>query len=270
MISREGYRRGEENNPFKIVPGQPGQGTNISMLENDGSPLEKGPLFLQDNLGNTDIGIPGMQNINFAGDLVKETPINSRKAYDDLLKMLIQQNEKRKKINAYGFFQGPRGNEPNVVGGAGIKFPGGFGVQGIGVIPANNDPVFKGVGEFGINQDFGNLNLGANVGFPFLNDYNTGERLPFRPQPKLTAKFKFPTGGSVYDRYKFYKDKEGRSEEQSWWMAYNLPKAQGGNKGVVSDSTTTQMKDVRMQKMIAAAIQAKIAAEEAAEAEKNT
>lgn len=197
-MSKDGYRIGAKgyNDPFKIIPGMSGIGTNISMLENDGTPLRKGPLFLQDNFGNFDIGIPGMQNINFTGDYVTETPIKSRRAYTDLLKMLNQKNEERKRLNAYGFLHGPKAIEPNVVGGAGIKF-GGFGVQGIGVIPTNNDPVFKGVGEFGINQDFGNLNLGVNVGVPFLNNPFTGERMPYRIEPKIKATYNFQDGGSL-------------------------------------------------------------------------
>ena len=100
MISRDGYRMGAKgyNDPFKIIPGMSGIGTNISMLEDDGAPLRKGPLFLEDNFGNFDIGIPGMERIDFAGDYVKETPIKSRDAYSDLLKLVSQRNEERKRL----------------------------------------------------------------------------------------------------------------------------------------------------------------------------
>jgi len=130
MISKDGYRIGAKgyNDPFNIIPGMSGIGTNISMLENNGMPLRKGPLFLEDNFGNFDIGIPGMEHINFAGDYVKETPIESREAYTNLLKRLNQKNEERKRLSSWGFLKGPNASESNVIGGAGMKFPIGGSV----------------------------------------------------------------------------------------------------------------------------------------------
>ena len=86
--------------------------------------------------------------------------------------------------------------ENEVVGGAGLNFPTGTGVNAIGVIPRNFDPVYKGMGSFGINQQIGNFNAGVKADIPILNDYRTGERLPYEIQPSVTTRYNIPYNSS--------------------------------------------------------------------------
>lgn len=71
VFSVEGYRYDspDKNNSVNLI-----ESGNISMSENDGSPLKKGPLLGIDNLGNKQIMMPGM-NYQFPGDIVFETPL---------------------------------------------------------------------------------------------------------------------------------------------------------------------------------------------------
>jgi hypothetical protein len=71
VFSREGYRSTspDVNNPFNIIPSG-----NITMKEKDGTPLKKGPLLGIDNLGNSQLMLPGA-NYQFPGDVVKEVPL---------------------------------------------------------------------------------------------------------------------------------------------------------------------------------------------------
>ena len=71
VFSVEGYRYDspDKNNSVNLI-----ESGNISMSENDGSPLKKGPLHGIDNLGNKQIMMPGM-NYQFPGDQVFEMPM---------------------------------------------------------------------------------------------------------------------------------------------------------------------------------------------------
>lgn len=79
--------------------------------------------------------------------------------------------------------------EKEVVGGGGLSFPSGTGLNAIGVVPKIADQVFKGVGSFGANQQIGNSRFGAKVDVPILNDYASGKRLPYSPIPSLTGEW---------------------------------------------------------------------------------
>ena len=71
VFSVEGYRYDspDKNNSVNLI-----ESGNISMSENDGSPLKKGPLLGIDNLGNKEVMIPGT-NYSFPGDQVLEIPM---------------------------------------------------------------------------------------------------------------------------------------------------------------------------------------------------
>ena len=71
VFSKEGYRSTspDVNNLFNFIPSG-----NITMKEKDGTPLKKGPLLGIDNLGNSQLMLPGA-NYQFPGDVVKEIPL---------------------------------------------------------------------------------------------------------------------------------------------------------------------------------------------------
>lgn len=71
VFSVEGYRYDspDKNNSVNLI-----ESGNISMSENDGSPLKKGPLLGIDNLGNKEVMIPGT-NYSFPGNQVLEIPM---------------------------------------------------------------------------------------------------------------------------------------------------------------------------------------------------
>jgi len=71
VFSTEGYRKDspDVNNLFNVI-----SSNSISMLENDGTPLKKGPIIGIDNLGNKKIMYPGGEYI-FPGDQVFEIPM---------------------------------------------------------------------------------------------------------------------------------------------------------------------------------------------------
>ena len=71
-VSRNGYRRGHTPTPQKLIPSNA-----ISMLEDDGSPLEAGPILgVGTTTGNKKVMQPG-ETYTFAGDKsVVETPFN--------------------------------------------------------------------------------------------------------------------------------------------------------------------------------------------------
>ena len=75
--SSHGYRKGHIDSKHKIIPSN-----NISMCEDDGSPLEKGNIKGTGlTTGNTKIMKPG-KNYTFAGDNeVLETPMAKRSPY---------------------------------------------------------------------------------------------------------------------------------------------------------------------------------------------
>ena len=70
-VSRNGYRRGHSPTDMKIIPSN-----EISMLENDGTPLEAGPILgVGNKTGNKKIMEPG-ETYTFEGDdAVIETPL---------------------------------------------------------------------------------------------------------------------------------------------------------------------------------------------------
>jgi len=71
LFSKEGYRStsSDVNNLFNIIPSG-----NITMKEKDGTPLKKGPLLGIDNLGNSQLMLPGA-DYQFPGNVVQEVPL---------------------------------------------------------------------------------------------------------------------------------------------------------------------------------------------------
>ena len=67
----EGYRINAPgyNDPYKVIPSG-----NITMTEQDGGALQKGPLLGIDNMGNQQMMFPGY-NYQFPGDMVMEIPV---------------------------------------------------------------------------------------------------------------------------------------------------------------------------------------------------
>ena len=81
-------------------------------------------------------------------------------------------------INKWGFLNSGKEQREYVVG-SGLNFPTGTGINAIGVIPKNSNPVFKGVGSFGVTQKLGNdFNIGTKVDIPFLNDNKRNKAFP--------------------------------------------------------------------------------------------
>jgi len=109
----------------------------------------------------------------------------------------------QKDLTKWGFLNAPRNGgmqaESNLVFGGGLNYkPTGTGIHGVGVVPVQNNPVFKGVASLGVRQDIGDrLNIGANVDLPFLNHWETGDRMPIKPQLKGSLKYNFKKGGKV-------------------------------------------------------------------------
>jgi hypothetical protein len=67
----EGYRINapDYDASYKVIPSG-----NITMTEQDGGPLKKGPLLGIDNMGNQQMMFPGY-NYQFPGDMVMEIPV---------------------------------------------------------------------------------------------------------------------------------------------------------------------------------------------------
>ena len=158
VFSTDGYRSDSQdvNNPFNVIPSG-----NITMKERDGRPLKKGPLLGVDNLGNRKIMHPG-QDYQFPGSQVTEIPMAQIGG----------------PINKWGFLNSGKEQREYVVG-SGLNFPTGTGINAIGVIPKNSNPIFKGVGSFGVTQKLGNdFNIGTKVDIPFLNDNKRNKAFP--------------------------------------------------------------------------------------------
>ena len=72
---QEGYKKNSPhvNNAFNVIKGEGGR-TDITMNEDDGSPLEKGALLAVDDKGKKTRLHPG-KNYSFASDYIVESPI---------------------------------------------------------------------------------------------------------------------------------------------------------------------------------------------------
>lgn len=72
---QEGYKKNSTHvdNAFNVIKGKNGV-TNITMSEDDGSPLEKGPLLAVDDKGKKIKMRPG-KNYSFTSDYIVESPI---------------------------------------------------------------------------------------------------------------------------------------------------------------------------------------------------
>ena len=86
----EGYRINVSgyNDPYKVIPSG-----NITMTEQDGGPLKKGPLLGIDNMGNQQMMFPGY-NYVFPGDMVMEIPVAQKgiESKDAMMKNAIARN----------------------------------------------------------------------------------------------------------------------------------------------------------------------------------
>jgi hypothetical protein len=86
----EGYRINASgyNDPYKVIPSG-----NITMTEQDGGPLKKGPLLGIDNMGNQQMMFPGY-NYQFPGDMVMEIPVAQTgiESKDAMMKNAIARN----------------------------------------------------------------------------------------------------------------------------------------------------------------------------------
>jgi hypothetical protein len=178
VVSTEGYRSNspDKDNPVNII-----NSSSITMTETDGEPLKKGKLLGVDNFGNKQLMMPGF-NYQFPGSQVAEIPIdNLREQLNPARPASIP------RPHPWGFIQA----QNDIVGGVGINFPRGLGLNATGVLPINPNPVFKGAGSLGLNQQFGDLNLGAKIGTPVLRDYNT-RKLKLDPEISLSGRYTIP------------------------------------------------------------------------------
>ena len=180
VISTEGYRSNspDKDNPVNVI-----NSSSITMTEGDGKPLKKGPLFGIDNLGNRQLMMPGF-DYQFPGSQVAEIPL------DNLKEQLNPVRPRTLGPDSWAFLASQQA-KGNIVGGAGINFPRGLAFNATGVLPVTPDPVFKGVGSLGLNQQFGNLNLGAKIKSPILRDYDT-RKLKFNPEVSLSGRYTIP------------------------------------------------------------------------------
>ena len=146
-----------------------------------------------DDEGNSIMMNPGRE-YQFPGNDVYEIPI------DNLREQLNPTRPaSMPRPHPWGFLVDPKQAQGNIVGGVGINFPRGLGFNATGVLPVSPDPVFKGVGSLGVNQQFGDLNIGASIGTPLLRDYYTKE-LMLDPELSLSGRYNIP-----------YKDKRNTS-----------------------------------------------------------
>ena len=222
----------------------PGLNTRISLTDSDEITMAgvPHPVLAYSSLGESILMEPG-KSYRFPGaEYVDEFPLTGGN---------------QKELQKWGFLQPPRGGsmnpESNVVFGAGLNYlPTGTGISGVGVIPTQDNPVFKGVGSFGVNQNLGRLDIGANLELPFLNDWATGERLPIQPQGKFNLKYRFDEGGPTPAKAReMLRDGtvHGRplTDKQKRYFGY-IANAQAG---METDSTYKQRVMVRTAKMLA-------------------
>jgi len=138
-----------------------------------------------DDEGNSIMMNPGRE-YQFPGNDVYEIPI------DNLREQLNPARPaSMPRPHPWGFLVDPKQAQGNIVGGVGVNFPKGLGFNATGVLPVSPDPVFKGVGSLGVNQQFGDLNIGASIGTPLLRDYYTKE-LMLDPELSLSGKYTIP------------------------------------------------------------------------------
>lgn len=158
VFSTQGYKSNspDVNNPFNVIPSN-----KITMFEDDGTPLKKGPVMGVDNYGNKKIMLPG-NDYEFPGDYVVEKPFDS-----------------------YAYFGGVN-NEGNLSGGFGISNDK-FGASVFGLTPFSKEQrkYFKGLVEPTLTYR-PNQNLDVNLSTGFSQD---------RIQPKVGLKYRFQDGG---------------------------------------------------------------------------
>ena len=97
-----------------------------------------------------------------------------------------------------------------MIGGAGYTFPTGTQFNATGILPMNNDPIFKGAFDLGIRQNFGDTDIGLNLSSPILNDpyeyfaNQNVQKLPLQFRPKLSLTHRFEDGGEEKDWWKIF------------------------------------------------------------------
>ena len=146
LISRLGYR---DDSPFKSRPyididtptGEIDM-TNVSI-----------PLLANGRLLPPNSGIHNMGTTK-----VREIPLKNTFSWSP---------GQRKNIGAF-LEHNPAENQ--LIGGAGYTFPTGTQFNATGILPMNNDPIFKGAFDLGIRQNFGDTDIGLNLSSPILND----------------------------------------------------------------------------------------------------
>jgi hypothetical protein len=226
-----GKRIGLKGGPNYMVKDQQGQwkypGQNTRIEGNDvtmeGVPY---PVWAQPNVGPPTLMNPGKDYFFPNADYVDEFPIlGSTNPFNvnvpkSNVESLQWQPEEAPDVSRFGFLF-PEKNEGNIITGGGLNFNNlGTQFNATGVLPMNNNPVFKGVGSLGVRQQINDrLNLGVNLEAPLLRNPVTGERIKQSPTAKFSLKYNFKDGGSlpkyqskgeintIFDpRYKEYKE----------------------------------------------------------------
>jgi hypothetical protein len=100
----EGYRidAPNYNDPSKIIKGKKGNPTNITMTEQDGGPLKKGPLLGIDNMGNQQMMFPGYE-YQFPGDMVMEIPLRKAQLGEEPANTYMPYDKFRDSSDAYKY-----------------------------------------------------------------------------------------------------------------------------------------------------------------------
>lgn len=190
MKSKLGYKRNspDKNRPFNIIPSG-----RITMKEDNGTPLKKGPILGIDNLGNYEMMYPGME-YQFPGNEVFEIPMaqlgaENRKesGQKDLSYKWSEPMSKRSlpisytKVQKGGWLENlpkaQKGNFSFRPTGYIEPYPTWSGDTGIG-------------GDIGANLDFGNIN------FDLVNRFNIESDPEFSSyiSPALNANIPFNKG----------------------------------------------------------------------------
>ncbi len=204
-----GKRIGLKGGPNYMVKDQQGQwkypGQNTRIEGNDitmkGVPY---PVWAQPNVGPPTLMNPGKDYYFPNADYVDEFPIlGSTNPFNvnvpkSNVESLQWQPEEAPDVSRFGFLF-PEKNEGNIIAGGGLNFNDlGTQFNATGILPMNNNPVFKGVGSLGVRQQINDrLNLGVNLEAPLLRNPVTGERIKQSPTAKFSLKYNFKDGGSL-------------------------------------------------------------------------
>lgn len=233
LLSKFGY---SDNSPFKARPfidiNTP---TGKIDMSNTGIPLLANNKVLPPYSGIHDMGTTK----------VREIP----------LKNTFKWSPGQKRNLGTFVHHNPRENQ--LIGGAGYTFPTGTQLNATGILPMNNDPIFKGIVDMGVKQSFGNTDVGLNLSSPILNDpyeyfaNQNVQKQPLQFRPKISLTHRFQDGGSLP------KAQDGRNDRIDYdWknlLSYSINPFNWGNMhGGLLSTTVDVVKEGGISEWLAA------------------